>query len=382
MPERVAELAAEVAAVTKSKLSAIESVAMATKMLAINASVEAASAGPSGAGFGIVAREVEAVAETVKKLSRDLNEELTPLVGQLTELGETLVEQVRGARLADLARNVVELIDRNLYERSCDVRWWATDSAVVDACEQDAPAARSHASRRLAMILASYTVYLDLWVTDLNGIVIANGRPQRFRASGLDVSDQDWFKRALKTTSGGEYVACDVSENRALGGATVATYAAAVRAGGNEHGEVIGTLGIFFDFAPQARDIVTGVRLHEEERERTRVLLIDSGHRVLAASRGGGELRERIDMSGAGGETSGYYTRPDGAVVGFSLTPGYETYAGLGWYGMIMQSPPKDPPRPAATGGDPGLRTRVGGGRARAGTGLGSASAGRLRSQR
>ena len=24
-------------------------------------------------------------------------------------------------------------MDRNLYERSCDVRWWATDAAVVDA---------------------------------------------------------------------------------------------------------------------------------------------------------------------------------------------------------------------------------------------------------
>ena len=27
----------------------------------------------------------------------------------------------------------IDLIDRNLYERSCDVRWWATDSSVVDA---------------------------------------------------------------------------------------------------------------------------------------------------------------------------------------------------------------------------------------------------------
>jgi hypothetical protein len=24
-------------------------------------------------------------------------------------------------------------------------------------------------------------------------------------------------------------------------------------------------------------------------------------------------------------------------MVGFSLTPGYETYAGLGWYGVIVQ---------------------------------------------
>ncbi len=26
-------------------------------------------------------------------------------------------------------------------------------------------------------------------------------------------------------------------------------------------------------------------------------------------------------------------------MVGFALTPGYETYKGLGWYGVILQAP-------------------------------------------
>ena len=34
--------------------------------------------------------------------------------------------------MVDLSLNAIELIDRNLYERTCDVRWWATNSAVVD----------------------------------------------------------------------------------------------------------------------------------------------------------------------------------------------------------------------------------------------------------
>ena len=33
----------------------------------------------------------------------------------------------------------------------------------------------------------------------------------------------------------------------------------------------------------------------------------------------------------------GSYTLPDGTVVGYALTPGYETYQGLGWYGVIVQ---------------------------------------------
>ncbi|WYX50307.1 hypothetical protein WJ977_25990 [Achromobacter xylosoxidans] len=35
----------------------------------------------------------------------------------------------------------------------------------------------------------------------------------------------------------------------------------------------------------------------------------------------------------------GYYENADRGLVGFALTPGYETYAGLGWYGVITQRP-------------------------------------------
>jgi hypothetical protein len=46
--------------------------------------------------------------------------------------------------------NAIEIIDRNLYERTCDVRWWATDSAVV-ACAMagDGRGGGRYASERL-----------------------------------------------------------------------------------------------------------------------------------------------------------------------------------------------------------------------------------------
>ncbi|MDH8639244.1 chemotaxis protein, partial [Klebsiella pneumoniae] len=73
--------------------------------------------------------------------------------------------------------NAIEIIDRNLYERTCDVRWWATDSAVVDCAANVTPQSAAYASKRLGVILNAYTVYLDLWLCDLHGKVLANGRP-------------------------------------------------------------------------------------------------------------------------------------------------------------------------------------------------------------
>jgi hypothetical protein len=46
--------------------------------------------------------------------------------------------------------------------RACDVRWWATDSAVVDCAADRNPANVSYVAKRLAVILRAYTVYLDL----------------------------------------------------------------------------------------------------------------------------------------------------------------------------------------------------------------------------
>ena len=62
-------------------------------------------------------------------------------------------QRSRGERMMDLSLNAIELIDRNLYERTCDVRWWATDSAVVDCAASPAPAAVTYASERLGVIL-------------------------------------------------------------------------------------------------------------------------------------------------------------------------------------------------------------------------------------
>ena len=333
MPERVVDLANEVSGLATDKLQAIERVADQTRMLAINARIQAAHAGDSGAAFAVVAEEVGGVAGQVRALSESLAAELAPRIGQIDTLGRDLVEQVPGQRAADLALNAVELIDRNLYERSCDVRWWATDSAVVGACDGGDT---DFASRRLGVILDSYTVYLDLWIADANGRVIAHGRPGRYAGVlGADVGDAPWFRQAMATADGTEYAVDDIAVAPLLDDAPVATYATAVRRGGEARGEVIGALGVFFDWGTQSHDIVAGLRLNAAERARTRALLLDADGLVIAASDGEGVLSERVVLKTEGRE-GGYYADGD-TIVGFARTPGYETYEGLGWYGALIQ---------------------------------------------
>lgn len=337
MPERIVALSRAVSELATRKMDEIQEVTNTTKILALNALIEAMRAGEAGRGFAVVAQEVKLISERITGIGQELRSRMAEQTGELDTLGRRLVAQLRGNRLADLSLNMVDIIDRNLYERSCDVRWWATDSAMVECAADPSAAHRAHASKRLGVILGAYTVYLDLWIIDRQGTVIASGRSDRYRrAVGSSVAGEAWFREALQTRNGDDYAVADIAVNEALERSTVATYATAIRAGGEPDGAVLGVLGIFFDWQTQSKAIVDGVRLTEDERGRTRCLLLDRRYRVIAASDGRGVLTETVALK-ADGQTHGCYTDDQGDVVGFALTPGYETYRGLGWYGVIVQ---------------------------------------------
>lgn len=345
--EQILELTHAVDSVAREKIQAIKKITGTTRILSLNALIEATRAGELGRGFAVVANEVKNVSDDISKITQALEHELAGTIRDLTSVGETLIQQLRGSRLTDLALNMIEIIDRNLYERSCDVRWWATDSAIIDCLKSDdGGVAASFAGKRLGVILDSYTVYLDLWVVDANGRVRANGRPDRFpHAVGTDVSQSDWFRQAMKTRDGSEYAVADVAANKALDNALVATYSTAIREGGDVNGRPLGVLGIFFDWQPQAQAVVKNVRLTPAEAAFTRCLLVDQNHRVIAASDDSGILSEVFPLSRRDGE-QGNYADDAGRLVGYALTPGYETYRGLGWYGVVVQTPSVEAARP------------------------------------
>ena len=349
-PYEIVELAQRLGKLAEHKIDGINEINRASSYLAINALIESARAGAAGAGFVVVAREVKRVSTQIGELANSLSLDLATEIKRLAELGDEVLrrmESQQGQRLTDLALNMIDIIDRNLYERSCDVRWWATDSAVVEAVTHCDVASAAHASQRLGVILDSYTVYLDLWVVDANGRVLANGRPDRYPGvMGSDVRGQPWFERAMDTGSGNDFASTDIEALEPLGGALVASYSTAIRRGGEAHGEPLGALVIFFDWHTQAQAVVCGVKFSDEERERGRALILDSNHRVIASSDGKGVLTEFMNLP-ALKEPTGQLRSRDGALLGYAKTPGYETYRGMGWSGVITLRPAPPAQRPA-----------------------------------
>jgi len=336
--ESIAGQSNDAARYANKSVNRIRKITSQMKMLALNAKIESAKAGRYGRGFAVVADEVGAVGEEISEIAQDIQTDLSRRLSGLNEMVAAMDRATTGQRLVDLAFTAVDTMDRNLYERTCDVRWWATDSSFVAALASPDAQIRRRASERLGVILDAYNIYLDLWICDNAGRIVANARPERFMVEGASVADLPWFAAARELASGDEYVAGSVVASKYLHDAHVISYAAAIRADGATTGPVLGVLATCFDWTAQARSVVTGLRIDPEmSRRGIRVLLVDKMNRVIAASDGQGILTERVVPPAGLDPKSGYYTTGR-QMIGYYATDGFETYRGLGWKGVVVQN--------------------------------------------
>ncbi len=332
--DQVTELVEQLSHALKTAVREIHSVNAETKVLALNARIESARAGSFGAAFGIVAEEMQQLSERTSQIADNMS---TGTQNKTNELLSLINSQILGSRLSDQALMNIDLIDRCLYERTCDVRWWATDSALVSALSSNQPETIKYASHRLGVILSAYTVYFDLVLCDVKGKVIANGRPDSFSVVGRDESQSLWFQEAMRTSNGNEFGFQSAHTSHLVKMQPTVIYSAAVRENAETNGRAIGALGILFNWDSLASAILNKVAGNDGSLE---CYIIDQNERVLASNIQEESQRFRLnDFDPVRAKVKGHFVHQRGSqrwCVAHAKAPGFETYS-TGWYSLVIQ---------------------------------------------
>jgi hypothetical protein len=317
-----------------------EAIAEQTKLLALNATIEAARAGDSGRGFAVVAAEVKNLAQHATQISKKFQQIVVTKLSEAIDITKELFKSIDHKdhqRLYEMAFTMIQLIVRNLYERTADVRWWATDDSFYRCLESHEQSCINHAIQRLGVINKFYSVYLNIALVDLKGKVVAISRTDLFpKMIGTNVANEKWFTLGLNTKSGSDYGVDDIHDSPLHNNLPVAVYSTSVRRGADVNGEVLGVLGVFFDWQTQAKTIIDSeeISLSDEECAYARVMLLDNKFRIVASS-DGKDLYSLFNLNTAN-KAKGSYLDNNGALVSFAKTIGYQEYDGLGWYGVIV----------------------------------------------
>lgn len=147
-----------------------------------------------------------------------------------------------------LAQLAIDIMDRNLYERANDCRWWALDPLFGQALAKADGADRCEAvSRRLCEINDLYTVYENLLVFDNEQCVVGVSRTQYEGLVGTNLN-AEWARNTLMLTTPDRYVVSDFSPTALYSGRPSYIYGAALLDG---PGKVVGGIGIVFDSKAQ-----------------------------------------------------------------------------------------------------------------------------------
>lgn len=252
---------------------------------------------------------------------KEMRDEFTTLQGRLlSSLVAETIEKSRGDMFFS-AQNTIDILIRNLFERTADVGFLATDTEVRTFLSGSTNTAVS-IQKRLASYVEKYSVYDEIVLLDTQGVIKAHLNPLN-----TDLRVDTEFLHKLRTNDG--YLECFGASNLFPSGHSVHYFAHKVQDGKG----AVGYLVMFFRLEDELQRIFTRM-LHGKEGEV--LLLLDNEYRILHSS------DEKLFSLGSEVDcTDGSLIKPlnyeDRQYLSRTVkTSGYQDYVGLPWQVRVM----------------------------------------------
>ncbi|RJX30366.1 MAG: chemotaxis protein CheW [Oxalobacter sp.] len=287
---------------------------------------------------------------------------LKTVLDQISETGERsdelfshsirdLYETVIGSSMRDAefaSHLLVDLLDRNLYERANDCRWWALTPALraLLASDNRNNGAVDEASAILSYINQLYTVYTRLFIYDRSGRIIASTHP----ASRQDMSDthalmlgkghqvgasivgsnidESTLQSVLALRTEQDYYVTPFATNTLYEGRHTYVYHAAIRH--PDSASVVGGIGIVFDAEPEFEAMLRGGL---GDRSGVNAFFIDRGGSIISSTDPSRTVGSKLEidpdlLAMPNDQSASRIVLHDGhyAVMGCTVSSGYREF--------------------------------------------------------
>lgn len=168
----------------------------------------------------------------------------------LGNLNQTIISSI----LKDsefLSSLAIDIMDRNLYERANDCRWWALTSYFRESLDDinSISYKKDEISSILKYINDLYTVYTNLLIFDKDGKVIAVSNKKDEYLVGK-VLTQEWVGKTLNLKDTSKYCVSKFEKSNLYNNESTYVYCSAIRSIKNEK-QINGGIAIVFDSTPQ-----------------------------------------------------------------------------------------------------------------------------------
>ncbi len=180
----------------------------------------------------------------------------------------------------------VDIMDRNLYERANDCRWWALTSTFRKTLlsPKVAKSEIQIIERIIIYINSLYTVYDNILVFDRNGKILAvsNADYREFVDTQIEA---DWLSRTKNIRTSQEYVVSKFEPSPYYKGKPTYIYCAAIRS--EESGSMVGGIGIVFDSEPQFRAMLNDISPRRPDGKMIKdsfTLFVDGSFKVVSST--------------------------------------------------------------------------------------------------
>ncbi|NHC05790.1 chemotaxis protein CheW [Azonexus fungiphilus] len=267
----------------------------------------------------------------ISRVGMSMREVFSRSIGNLqsTVLSSLLADSRFFAALA------IDIMDRNLYERANDCRWWALDATIRQLlAEPAAKNRRGGLEQVIGYINSLYTVYDNILVFDNAGEVLAASNPAAAGMVGQRLAEP-WVEACLGLGDSQSYAVSEFVPSGLYGDRPTYVYLAAVRA--PDDARVVGGIAIVFDSAPQFAAMLNDALPHEADGSPVHgsfALFVDDQARVIAASddryRPGAQLALAPELLHPTADGCARLIALDGQVmaVGASPSGGYREFKG------------------------------------------------------